>query len=211
MAFLTGLFVIAAANVTSATLAVVLFMGGCLVGLSTANQLVLLQSCTPPEKVGLAVGIYNFVGNIAGILAPLVTGFIIQYTGLVHSGLRARRSDACRQSAFLLVHRRSVGRPAFGRPTPGCFRASGWAGQLMSFSRDVKLGSSKLEPMSSHGFPKNTALRVHERSSTPPQSFGVFVWAFVGIWAASSLRAELPLARLHTIFPPGGKAGTISK
>jgi len=57
-----------------------LIMSACLVGLSTANQLVLLQGCTPPNEVGLAVGIYNFVGNVAGILAPIVTGFIIKFT-----------------------------------------------------------------------------------------------------------------------------------
>src|SRR5205823_4295960 len=81
LGFLAGLLVIPAAHVKSANIALFFFMGACLVGLSTANQLVLVQSCTPPEKVGLAVGVYNFVGNIAGILAPLVTGFMIQQTG----------------------------------------------------------------------------------------------------------------------------------
>ena len=56
-------------------------MGGCLVGLSTANQLVILQNCAPPAQIGLWVGVYNFVGNLAGILAPKVTGFLIDRTG----------------------------------------------------------------------------------------------------------------------------------
>jgi MFS family permease len=80
-AFLSGLLIIPAARVTSASAALLLIMGGCLVGLSTANQLVLLLSCTPPEKVGLAVGVYNFVGNVAGILAPIVTGYTIKLSG----------------------------------------------------------------------------------------------------------------------------------
>jgi MFS family permease len=80
-AFLSGLLIIPAAHATTPNAAVILIMSACLVGLSTANQLVLLQSCTPPEQVGLAVGVYNFVGNVAGILAPIVTGFVIKLTG----------------------------------------------------------------------------------------------------------------------------------
>jgi len=81
VAFLTGLLVIPAAYATSANTALVLIMGGCLVGLSAPNQLVLLQGCTPPNEIGLAVGVYNFVGNIAGILAPITTGFVIKFSG----------------------------------------------------------------------------------------------------------------------------------
>ena len=61
--------------------AVALIIGGCLVGLATGNLLVILQSCAPPEEIGLWTGVYNFVGNIAGILSPLITGFLIAKTG----------------------------------------------------------------------------------------------------------------------------------
>ena len=81
VSFLSGLLIIPAAFVTSANTALLLIMGGCLVGLSAPNQLVLLQSCTPPKEIGLAVGVYNTVGNIAGILAPLITGFVIKSSG----------------------------------------------------------------------------------------------------------------------------------
>ena len=50
-------------------------------GLSTANQLVVLQGCAPSAQVGLWVGNYNFVGNLAGVLAPIMTGLLIQWTG----------------------------------------------------------------------------------------------------------------------------------
>jgi nitrate/nitrite transporter NarK len=80
-AFLSGLLIIPAAYTTSKDVALLLIMGGCLVGLSTANQLVLLQGCTPPKEIGLAVGIYNFVGNMAGIVQPLVTGLVIKLSG----------------------------------------------------------------------------------------------------------------------------------
>lgn len=81
VAFLSGLLIIPAAYTTSKDVALLLISGGCLVGLSAANQLVLLQGCTPEKDLGLAVGVYNFVGNIAGILAPLITGFVIKLSG----------------------------------------------------------------------------------------------------------------------------------
>ncbi|MBI2924377.1 MAG: MFS transporter [Verrucomicrobia bacterium] len=81
VAFLSGLLIIPAAYTTSKDVALVLIMGGCLVGLSTANQLVLLQGCTPPKEIGLAVGVYNLVGNVAGIIQPLVTGLVIKLSG----------------------------------------------------------------------------------------------------------------------------------
>src|SRR5216110_1299614 len=81
LAFLSGLLIIPAASTTSKDVALLLIMGGCLVGLSTANQMVLLQACTSPKEVGLAVGVYNSVGNIAGTLEPIVTGFVIKLTG----------------------------------------------------------------------------------------------------------------------------------
>ena len=58
-----------------------LIIGGCLVGLATGNLLVILQACSPPEEIGLWTGAYNFVGNIAGILSPLMTGVLIAATG----------------------------------------------------------------------------------------------------------------------------------
>src|SRR5881397_861488 len=78
IAFLTGLLIIPAACIKDKNLSLLLIMGGCFVGLSAANQLVLLQGCTPPKDVGLAVGVYNFVGNLAGKFQPLVTGTVIK-------------------------------------------------------------------------------------------------------------------------------------
>src|SRR6185312_3494848 len=81
VAFLSGLFLIPAARVNSPNTALLLIIGGCLVGLATGNLLVILQSCAPPDEIGLWTGVYNFVGNIAGILSPLITGFLIARTG----------------------------------------------------------------------------------------------------------------------------------
>ena len=80
VAFLTGLLLIPAARVTTPGVAVALIVGGCLVGLATGNLLVILQGCAPRSAIGLWTGVYNFIGNIAGILSPLITGFLIQQT-----------------------------------------------------------------------------------------------------------------------------------
>ncbi len=81
-----GLFLIPA--VLSSSMKVTLFMlaGASLVGLSTANLLVVFQSCAPPEEVGAWMGIGNFVGNLGGVLSPAITGFLIQRTGSYVAG-----------------------------------------------------------------------------------------------------------------------------
>jgi len=86
VAFATGLLLIPAAIVRSPGAAVALIIGGSLVGLATGNLLVILQSCAPPDDIGLWTGIENFVGNLAGILAPLATGFLIAWTGSYFPG-----------------------------------------------------------------------------------------------------------------------------
>jgi ACS family D-galactonate transporter-like MFS transporter len=81
VAFLTGMLLIPASRVHSANVAVALIAGASLVGLATGNLLVILQSCAPPEDVGLWTGFENFAGNLGGVLAPLVTGVLISRTG----------------------------------------------------------------------------------------------------------------------------------
>ena len=81
IAFLTGLLLIPASRVESANAAIALVIGASLVGLATGNLLVILQSCAPPEEVGVWTGFENFAGNIGGIVAPLLTGLLISRTG----------------------------------------------------------------------------------------------------------------------------------
>jgi MFS family permease len=80
-AFLTGLLLIPAALVQSATTAIILVIGASLVGLADGNLLAIIQSCAPPDEVGVWAGTENFTGNIGGIIAPLATGFLISRTG----------------------------------------------------------------------------------------------------------------------------------
>jgi len=81
VAFMFGLLLIPAAWAQTPAAAVAFIIGGCLVGLATGNLLVALQSCAPSSAIGLWTGIYNFIGNLAGIISPLITGFLIAQTG----------------------------------------------------------------------------------------------------------------------------------
>ncbi len=80
LGFVFGLLMIPAAFAQSAMVAVALIVGAGLVGLSSANQLVIVQVCAPSEEVGVWTGFLNFAGNIGGIAAPLITGFLAAWT-----------------------------------------------------------------------------------------------------------------------------------
>src|SRR5947207_7146614 len=81
LAFATGLFLVPAMRVQSPQAAIALVIGGSLVGLATGNLIVILQCCAPPEQVGIWTGAENFGGNVAGIIAPLANGLLIERTG----------------------------------------------------------------------------------------------------------------------------------
>ncbi|HEV2352429.1 MAG TPA: MFS transporter [Terriglobia bacterium] len=81
VAFLTSLLLIPAALTPNATSAIYLIAGASLVGLATANLIVILQCCAPENEVGIWTGFENFAGNVGGILAPVLTGILIKKTG----------------------------------------------------------------------------------------------------------------------------------
>jgi nitrate/nitrite transporter NarK len=80
-AFITGLLLIPAALVKDAHAAIILVMGASLVGLASGNLFGILQSCAPPEDVGVWTGFENFTGNVGGVIAPFATGLLIARTG----------------------------------------------------------------------------------------------------------------------------------
>ena len=41
----------------------------------------LISDVAPRELIGLTGGLFNFCANVAGVLTPLVIGFIVAYTG----------------------------------------------------------------------------------------------------------------------------------
>jgi MFS family permease len=81
VAFLSGLLLIPAARADSPLVALAFLMGGSLAGLATGNMFAVLQSCAPPDEVGIWTGFENFAGNIGGVLAPAITGYLIFRTG----------------------------------------------------------------------------------------------------------------------------------
>jgi len=85
-AFLTGLLLIPAARVATANHAIWLVAGASLVGFATANLIVILQCCAPEEEIGIWTGFENLAGNIGGVVAPLLTGLLIHWTGSYFPG-----------------------------------------------------------------------------------------------------------------------------
>ena len=58
-----------------------LFVAGIGFGFNSAGVYAIGQTLAGPGGAGKWVGFQNFLGNIAGIVAPLVTGFIVDRTG----------------------------------------------------------------------------------------------------------------------------------
>jgi MFS transporter, ACS family, D-galactonate transporter len=54
---------------------------GLLLGVSTCATWAIPQTLAGPEMVGRWVGLQNFVGNFAGAVAPVLTGYILDRTG----------------------------------------------------------------------------------------------------------------------------------
>jgi len=81
VAFAMGIFLVAAMRSVHTGVAIGLLIAASLVGLATGNLLAILQSCAPPEAVGIWTGAENFAGNLAGIVAPLAVGFLITSRG----------------------------------------------------------------------------------------------------------------------------------
>jgi nitrate/nitrite transporter NarK len=79
-AFTMGLLLIPATQAHTARMAILFVAGASLVGLSSANLLVILQRCAPPDEIGAWTGMQNGIGNFGGISA-LVTGILISRTG----------------------------------------------------------------------------------------------------------------------------------
>jgi ACS family D-galactonate transporter-like MFS transporter len=79
--YLTSMLLIPAGLVSENVPAIVYLGGASLVGLSTANIFALVQRITLDGEVGFSIGVLNLAGNLAGVIAPLVTGLIVEQTG----------------------------------------------------------------------------------------------------------------------------------
>jgi MFS family permease len=58
-----------------------LLVSGISGGMTSTNTFAAGQTCAGPEAAGKWIGFQNFIGNLAGIVAPALTGFLVDYTG----------------------------------------------------------------------------------------------------------------------------------
>jgi MFS family permease len=85
-AFLTSLMLLAAGRLQDDHAAVLALGAASLVGLATGNLYALLASVAPEGEVGMWMGFMNFAGNIPGVVAPILTGVLIERTGSYYPG-----------------------------------------------------------------------------------------------------------------------------
>lgn len=85
-AFLTSGMLLVGGRLADDRAAVLAIGAAALVGLATGNLYALLVSVAPEDASGSWMGIMNFAGNIPGVLAPIVTGVLIERTGSYYPG-----------------------------------------------------------------------------------------------------------------------------
>ncbi len=78
---LVGIFLAASAVASGNPSLLLLMLAGLSFGLSTSNFWVITQRLAGPEAAGRWTGVQNFFGNLAGVVVPAVTGFLLDRTG----------------------------------------------------------------------------------------------------------------------------------
>jgi len=77
-----GGLAIAACAVADSSLAIaLLLLAAAAYGFNISNAWVIPQILAGPRATGRWTGLQNFIGNFAGISAPVITGFLVQHTG----------------------------------------------------------------------------------------------------------------------------------
>jgi MFS family permease len=79
--FAIGLLIIPAALVESASASIAFLFGASVSGIACGNMLAIPKIRAPDDQVALWTGVQNCVGNIGGVLAPAITGFVVARTG----------------------------------------------------------------------------------------------------------------------------------
>ena len=75
--FLCGMLMLPVPLVSSLPAAIGLLTASSLAGIAVANMLVIQQTCAPKNEVGIWAGTMNFAGQFGGVLAPLLTGILV--------------------------------------------------------------------------------------------------------------------------------------
>lgn len=79
---LCGAAMIPAALVSNGSVSVALLTASCLMlGLYTSNVWAVTQTLAGPEAAGRWSGIQNAIGNMGGVLSPVITGWVVESTG----------------------------------------------------------------------------------------------------------------------------------
>lgn len=74
--------VLAVAVVSSAAAAVLLLMLSCAAyGVFASSHWAITQTLAGPAAAGKWTGLQNFIANLAGVVAPVLTGFVVEHTG----------------------------------------------------------------------------------------------------------------------------------
>jgi ACS family D-galactonate transporter-like MFS transporter len=79
--FIVGLLIIPAAIVESSTLSIAFLLGSSLAGIGCGSLIAFPKICAREDEVALWTGIMNCAGNVGGVIAPLITGIVVQRTG----------------------------------------------------------------------------------------------------------------------------------
>ncbi len=76
------------------------------IGVASANYWALTQAASPAPMIGRVIGAQNTVANLAGICAPMLTGFLVERTKSFDVSITfAGVSLLVAASAFLLLVR----------------------------------------------------------------------------------------------------------
>jgi len=76
-----GIFLVACAMAAPELAVAFLLMASAAFGLNASNVWAITQTLAGPQAAGRWTGLQNFVGNLAGVAAPAVTGFAVERTG----------------------------------------------------------------------------------------------------------------------------------
>jgi MFS family permease len=83
-----GLCLLAASVVSGpVAAAAILLLAGALDGLNSPSNPSVTQTFAGPQATGRWMGLQNAVGNVAGMSAPVVTGYLVEYSGNYTSAL----------------------------------------------------------------------------------------------------------------------------
>jgi ACS family D-galactonate transporter-like MFS transporter len=77
----TGIFLAGCAVAPAGLLVALLSLAGASIGMTSSNLFAISQTLAGPHAAGRWMGVENFVANLAGVVAPALTGFLLGRTG----------------------------------------------------------------------------------------------------------------------------------